>query len=282
MHRRGFAMPLVVLMSLVAALLVSVALDRSMAQALTVNRQIDRYATHHFNKGLEVLIDSFARAMSGRSLPEVLDQSGLAMRLITDDGVGLRVSFFDAQDTLLEAFDGFGRDDRMMGEGALVRLIEAVGMDEIRENTRTFGPMSVSINSSSETVLHCALDAALLGEGVERAQAALLQAKRSAANPSAMTREELQIALDSAGLEPPMRARVERIVTAQPVIWRFVVEPDIAPSSARGASVRYEGLAIIAPPNADRGANVSKGGGSVMEIRKIEEEPAAATRESRN
>ena len=78
-----------------------------------------------------------------------------------------------------------------------------------------------------------------------------------------------------------MKARVERLVTTQPIIWRFVVEPDMDPSSAGGASVRYEGLAIIAPPSADRGANVPKGAGAVMELRKIEVDPEGNEGESR-
>lgn len=270
--RRAFALPLVVLVSLVAALLVGFSLDRGMAQAYSVNRQVGRYATHHFSKGVEVLIDSFARAVSGRQMSEVLDESGLAMNVLTDQGVGLRVRFFDAQDTFLEVFDGFGRDDRMMGEGELARLIEGVGVDTVREHTRKFGPLAVSVNSSSELVLRAALDAALLGDNVDRVLNSLLQARRSAANGVSMTRDELQLALESAGLEPRKRARVERVVTAQPIVWRFVVEPDVQASSAGGTNVRYEGLAIIAPSNADKGVNVPKGSGSVMEIRKIEED----------
>lgn len=270
--RRAFALPLVVLVSLVAALLVGFSLDRGLTQAYSVNRQVDRYATHHFSKGVEVLIDSFARSVSGRQMSEVLDESGLAMNVLTDQGVGLRVSFFDAQDTFLEVFDGFGRDDRMMGEGELARLVEGVGVDAVREHTRKFGPLAVSVNSSSELVLRAALDAALLGDNVDRVLNSLLQARRSASNGVSMTRDELQLALESAGVEPRMRARVERVVTAQPIVWKFVVEPDVPASSAGGTNIRYEGLAIIAPPNADKGVNVPKGSGSVMEIRKIEED----------
>lgn len=273
MKRRGFALPLVVLVSLVAALLVTFSLDRQMTQSLGVKRQIDRYANHHFSKGVEMLIESFARSVSGRQVPEMLDPSGLAMRVMTDDGVGLRVSFFDAQDTVLEQFDGFGREDRTMGEGILVRLIEGAGVDAVRQHTRKFGPLAVSVNSSSEMVLRGALDAALLGDNVDRVLNTLLQARRSAANGMAMTREELQLALESAGLDPQLRARVERVVTAQPIVWRFVVEPDAPPSSAGGTTVRYEGLAILAPANADKGANIAKGSGAVMEIQKIEEDP---------
>jgi len=280
-HRRAFALPLVVLVALVATMLVAFSLDRAATQSYSVARQIDRYANHHFTKGIETLIESFSRSVSGRQMSEVLDPDGLAMRVMTDDGVGLRVSFFDAQTTVLEVFDGMGRDDRMMGEGALVRLIEAFGVEQVRTATRKFGPLSVSINTTPEPILRAMLDAALLGEGVDRTLTTLLQARRSAAIEGAMSREEFQLALDSAGLEPPMKARVERLVTTQPIIWRFVVEPDMDPSSAGGASVRYEGLAIIASPSADRGANVPKGAGAVMELRKIEMDPQGGESESR-
>jgi hypothetical protein len=130
----------------------------------------------------------------------------------------------------------------------------------------------VSVNSSSEAVLRAALDAALLGDKVDRTLNTLLQARRSAANGIAMTRDELLLAFESAGLEPQMRARVERLITAQPVIWKFVVVPDLDASSAGTPTVRYEGLAIIAAPNADRGASVPKGSGSVMEIKRVEQE----------
>lgn len=270
MNRRGFALPLVVLMSLVATLLVAFSLDRSLTQAYSVNRQVERYSTHHFAKGLETLIESFSRSVSNRSMAEVLDPSGLAMRVVTDDGAGLLVSFFDGQDTLLEAFDGLGRDDRMMGEGALVRMIESAGAENVRNFTRAYGPLAVSINSSSEEVLRAALDAALLGEDVDRTLSALLQARRSAANGVAMTREEMSFALEAIGVDPQLRSRVERLVTAQPVLWRFVVEPEDQASSAGGVTIRYEGVAIIAPPSADRGSNVPKGAGAVMEIHKVE------------
>lgn len=279
--RPGFALPLVVLVSLVATLLVAFSLDRGMTQSLSVSRQMDRYANHHFTKGIETLIESFSRSVSGRQMSEMLDPDGLAMRVMTDDGVGLKVSFFDAQSTVLEVFDGFGRDDRMMGEGALVRLIEGFGLDEVKAATRKFGPLAVSINSAPEPILHAMLDAALLGDGVERTLTTLMQARRSAAIEGAMTQDEFELALDSAGLEPPLKARVTRVITTQPIIWRFVVEPDLDPSSAGGALVRYEGLAIIAPPSADRGANVPKGAGAVMEMRKVEMGPEGGEGESR-
>lgn len=281
MSRRGFALPLVVLVSLVASLLVAFSLDRAMSQSLSVSRQVDRYANHHFTKGIETLIESFSRSVSGRQMSEMLDADGLAMRVVTDDGVGLRVSFFDAQSTVLEVFDGFGRDDRMMGEGALVRLIEGFGLEEVKASTRKFGPLAVSINSAPEPVMRAMLDAALLGDSVDRTLTTLMQARRAAAIEGAMTRDEFLLALDSSGLEPPMKARVERVITTQPIIWRFVVEPDLDPSSSGGASVRYEGLAIIAPPSADRGANVPKGAGAVMELRKIEIGPEGGEGESR-
>jgi hypothetical protein len=274
--RPGFALPLVVLMSLVAALLVAFALDRATIQALGVNRQVERYANHHFTKGIETLIESFTRSISGRQLSEVLDETGLAMQLLAEGSPPLNIRFFDAQNTFLEAFDGLSEGDRMLGEGALVRAIEAFGVEELRAHTRKFGPLAVSVNSSSEAILRAALDAALLGDSVDRTLNTILQARRSSANGTYMTRDELALALDSAGLEPPMRARVERVLTAQPVIWRFEVEPDQPASSAGGVSVRYVGLAIISPPNSDRGANIPKGGGSVMEIRKIEQESGRA------
>ena len=160
-----------------------------------------------------------------------------------------------------------------------VRLAKT--LDEVKAATRKFGPLAVSINSAPEPVLRAMLDAALLGDGVDRTLNTLMQARRSAAIDGAMTREEFQLALDSAGLEPPLKARVERVVTTQPIIWRFVVEPDVDPSSAGGASVRYEGLAIIAPPSADRGSNVPRGAGAVMELRKIEAGPQGGESESR-
>ncbi len=263
--RRGFALPLVVLASLVIAMLVVVALERSTAQARTVKRDVDRYAAYHFTKGITGLIEGVIRSAAARQLGEVLDDSGMAFRLEANGSPGLAVYFYDGQDTLLESVEGLGAEDRAMAESALAYAVEHVSPEELGRHIRHAGPITVSANSAPRVVLAGAVDAALMGEGADKVVDAILRARDGARGM--MTREDLAKAYDDAGVPPDKRSRLERMVTATPALWQFVVEPEVGARGGAQPMEGYVGVVVSAPPNADRGANVPKGT-SVLSVRK--------------
>ena len=265
--RRGFALPLVVLASLAIALMVVVALERSTAQSRTVKRDVDRYSAYHFTKGITGLIEGVIRSAAARQLGEVLDESGMAFRLETSGSPGLAVYFYDGQDSLLESVEGLGQEDRAMAEAALAYVVEHVPPEALGRHIRHAGPVAVSAGSAPRVVLAGAVDAALMGETTEKVVDAIVRARDAA--EAALTREELTKAYDDAGVPPEKRSRLERMVTAAPALWQFVVEPDVGVRGGSQPMEGYVGVVVSAPPNADRGANVPKGT-SVLSVRRSE------------
>src|SRR5262249_23640476 len=61
-HRPAFALPMVVLLTLVAAVTLTVILERQAADALTVRRQIGNYEAQHVARGLGEILETWVNS----------------------------------------------------------------------------------------------------------------------------------------------------------------------------------------------------------------------------
>ncbi len=67
---RGFAMPMVILLSIVVGLGVGVAVSRQVVQSRTVARQVRGYQEHHAAQGLQEAIGAFVQRIDAREIDE--------------------------------------------------------------------------------------------------------------------------------------------------------------------------------------------------------------------
>lgn len=237
---RGFALPLVVLFSLVSTLMIAVMLSRQGTQSLTVKREIDAYGSHHLAKGMSEAIQAWTTSVAGGSIAEVLAEDGHAFTL-TAGSDALRVSLFEDQGTALGETKGLSPGSRQLADRVLLGVVQAYG-PESKAHLRSIGPVAVSVNSAPEPVLFAAIDAVLEGDGTDALTTEIVRAR---SRNGFVTRDDLLAAFDSARIPSEKRGALDGSITSTPIVWRVVVEP-----LQRGGAidVYYEGQALIAPP----------------------------------
>lgn len=104
--RRGFALPLVILLTLVVSLGVAVLMQRNSTGYLAARRQADGYIRHHAGAGMREMVNRWLTTVRGR-LKESIESTGLAFSLDLPDGARIMVYFDDAQGSVLARPDAY-------------------------------------------------------------------------------------------------------------------------------------------------------------------------------
>jgi hypothetical protein len=235
--RRAFALPIVILLALVAALAGTLLLELQSNSSLAVNRQARVYEDHHLAAGMRELIDQWILT-GGGDIADRLEDDGLAFELELPQNKRVRVYLEDAQGTVL-------RDTSSVG-GAPARLLDRI-IDQLElvavppplpvynaDGTiagpveqppplfRNVGPIQVSVNSATEQVL----DAVASAMSNPDAARTLMRQIRSEARPgSRITPEDLNSMITSLrNLSTTDAQEFRSVLTAQPMLWRLTVE----------------------------------------------------------
>lgn len=125
-ERRGFALPLVLMVAMVATLAATLILERQGPDRLAVRRQAMTYKDHHRNAGLREMIHQWiATAGSATDLGSKLDEEGRAFDLVMPGGEVVRVSLFDAQGTVLGELSGVSGRARAV----LLEVLRRLGVE---------------------------------------------------------------------------------------------------------------------------------------------------------
>lgn len=249
--RRAFALPLVVLVALVASLAITVILDRQNAQSRSIARQIDRYVEHHIEKGFSEIVERWVQAIGNRSLAEALQSDGLAVTLEPEQGRSVKVYMLDAQGGALTDLAGLNETALEQGRDIVRRLRQITGGagPGVRAGlTRQYGPLAVSVNSAPEPVLQAVIESASDGDFSKSLVGDIVSARTGGAK---IKPEDLSQMLANSGIDQEKRGRVEALLTATPSVWRIVLRPETGSS---GQDYHYEGLALIGPGARDRNA----------------------------
>lgn len=236
--RRGFALPLAVLFSVVAATMVAVMLARQGTQRLAVARQIDSYGSHHLARGMSEVIQAWSTSVGMSRVAEMIADDGRAFTL-RSGASALDVSLFDDQGTALGETAGLSKGSRELADQVLLRVAQAYG-SEAKMHLRSIGPVAVSVNTAPEGVLAAAIDAVLEGEGTDALVREILRVRSRAGT---VTREDLLAAFDTANIAADKRGALDGVITTTPIVWRVVVDP--RQPGGRGEEY-YEGQAVIA------------------------------------
>ncbi len=218
--RRGFALPLVVIIALVASLTIGMVLMRHGTSHLAVERQINTYRDHHRHMGVQELIDRWLATTRG-SIREVLGDGGLAFELNLPGGTA-KVYLEDAQGTALEDLRSVhGPETRFARR--LVALLDAAPITRTAEGAalvyRKEGPVRLSVHTARAEVLDAVAQAVAPTGDWERFSREVQQ-RRSQRELAA---SDIRGIATEAGLSAEDAAGLEMMLTADPTVWKVTV-----------------------------------------------------------
>lgn len=249
--RRGYAIVLVTLLTMVSSMAVAVILQRHAAVSRSVQRQVEQTRQRHIERGLRELLSGWLRTMRGDSVASRLGPDGHALDIELPGGV-VSVWLRDAQGLALAGFEALPEAEAERARAAYETLAQRVGPGDLERLTRLVGPPRISVASAPPEVLEAAVES-VLGAGQGRDVAGVL---REAVLEGPLTDNQLRNqTLGQAGLEPGDRSVLMRMITVEPELW----ELDIRSFDSRGRSAgRYRALVSI--PRRQGGAR----SGSIM------------------
>ena len=241
--RRGFALPMVLLLALVVSLATAVMLRRQAALRLTIDRELRAYQEHHAARGLQEVISAWTRSLGDEPLDSVLGEDGQAFDLDLAGGSTARVSLFEAQGTVLINPQGLSGQSLEDARGIASRLPRRTRSDDT-SLVRKVGPVAISINSAPEVVLGAVADFVFDG-GTAADQFVRELLKKRAEGPlerNMLSQLAIKVKADNA-----QRLMLTRLLTVKPTLWYVVVEL-YSPRTAHRPSMlkaRYGGALII-------------------------------------
>ena len=249
--RRGYALVLVTLLTMVSSMAVAVILQRHAAVSRSVQRQVEQTRQRHVERGLRELLSGWLRTMRGDSVAARLGPGGHALDIELPGGV-VSVWLRDGQGLAMADFDALPEPDAERARAVYETLARRVGPGDLERMTRLAGPSRISVASAPPDALEAAIES-ILGAGQAREVARLV---REAAIAGPLTDTQLRNqTLSQAGVEPSDRSLLMRVITVEPELW----ELDIRSFDTRGRDAgRYRALVSI--PRRQGGAR----SGSVM------------------
>lgn len=252
-ENRAFALPLVLLLALVASIGTMMLLDRQSAQTRMVERQIQGYRDRHFERGVREIVGQWSDTVGGSQWRQRVDKSnGHALSIALVDGSVLEVYLFDAQGSILT--DPSGKESSQV---ELARTVaESLGQDTNWNPDpvllRPVGPVAVSALAAPAEVLTAVARAARAREPARFADAII-----RARDDLELSESEWQTALGLADPTAEVRTALAQMVTINPTLVGVVV--DVYAQGASGPTLRYGGRFDVQAPSASGGLVQSLG-----------------------
>lgn len=244
---RAFALPMVMLLALVATLGIGVMLERAAQATLATQREIEVYRRHHDTLGMKEMVNRWLGSNQSR-LAERIADDGLAFRLELPAGEEVQVYFAPGQGQALTALDLLGGDRNLQARQA-ARLIAAMEQEAVQSGTdalvaaqdpalvdmegdasrfqfspglsRPFGPVEVDVNTAPVEVLDTIARVAIVEGSPDSFVAELIRA-RDGDEP--LTEVDIRSAASRAELTDGDLATVRTMLTANATLWRVVAE----------------------------------------------------------
>lgn len=239
---RAFALPLVILLTLVVSVLTAAMLGRQYAQSSGVSRQKDRYSDGHWGLGIREVVDHWLKSMGAKPIRESLGIGGKGLEIELADGTVITVYLRDAQDTLMAESAALSTDDAADLKATLDALREEVPSPAARRSLlRRTGPAGVSLGSGRTELLKAIGRAAagpIKSDDLYRGLIALRDRPK-------VTQNDLNALGGELALEEDQKRRLSRLVHVEPSLWYAEVQSRAA-SDGRLLS-RYGGLVL--PPS---------------------------------
>ncbi|MCB9838617.1 MAG: hypothetical protein H6813_04695 [Phycisphaeraceae bacterium] len=209
--RRGFAMPMVLLLLVVSGMTIVVIMQRQTSQTHLVEEMLAEYETHHAAFGVRSIVRKWLINKRGRDLAEYAAKDGVSYRFILPDEVYVSIWIKDSQGLPTTAPTDIGAAHLPYYREVLSR-IQKTHDGELRSR----GSAMISMASAPDYVLR-----ALVAD--EEQGARLADRVVTARERRGFDRDELMDQLRRSGLADDEIARVVGISTFDPVLWRVNV-----------------------------------------------------------
>lgn len=208
--RRGFVLPLVILIGVLAAVTVAVSLQRLSVQQGMVQRQINAYHRHHDMLGAKAVIRFWVTKQ--QDLSKVASETRPAHRFSLPGGMRVTVYISDGQGSAKGDFDDETSPERRRQFEQFFYRLPAGRSDLVRRT----GPPEISVNSAPREVLAALRpdDAGLAG--------LLLQARERRRLDAGSFRQ----VLERAGVRQEEINDIMRLVVYEPALWKLTVEAE--------------------------------------------------------
>ncbi len=240
---RGFVLPVVILLVVMVGAVSAIMLERHVARAKTVQRQILAYQEHHGVRSIQTVIEAWRKTPTAqpRDIAQMLEDDGLALTIDPGDGTSIGVYLFPGQGTMLRRTAGLADNERAAAERALLLLRESVEDDETFDRlVRRAGPLAVDVNQASPVVIS-AIVRAVLGDSADAYESRLLDARLSGETIGLQTLSNIAT---EAEIDEDQRTLISRFFTVTPDVWRFRID---VRSRAGGGRLyaQYGGLILL-------------------------------------
>ncbi|MBX3381531.1 MAG: hypothetical protein KF805_15655 [Phycisphaeraceae bacterium] len=256
---RAFALPVVLMVSLALATLITVLLDRFGSQTRSVSGIVRSYENYHAGRGLHQLFEAWLRSSNSSRLSAKLGEGGLALTAHFSEGLTpnansaetVKLYLADGQGSILAEPGSLPAEDVALAQ-AVIQAAKALdagsGGGDSREGAiarRDLGPLAVSLKSASIRTLRAAVSGATAGEKVDEIVAELIKAREDL-NISANAISE---AANKAGLAGDARANLLKVITVDPTLWNITADVLADRLIGGGLLMRYKGAALVGASN---------------------------------
>ena len=275
--RRGFALPTVIVLLLVAGALVATLMERQSVRSLGTARELRAYQEQHAARGLQEVLNMWLRSRPSAQLHELTGDRGHAFDLELADGSVARVYLGDAQASVLAAAEQLSMREAIEARQVVSELEAALrerglsardpmpggeGAAGMRVRwTRQAGPIAVSAGGPVESV-EAAARVALDGDAGRAREFAqvITDAVRSGSREDAdFNRAAAEIDVDD-----DERNELRRLIVMRPELWGVVVE--VVPSRGTRVVARYEALVAM---GSSSGVGGQSARGSFVQWRRV-------------
>ncbi len=238
--RPGFALPIVMLLSLVGVMVIMSMLTRYASQSRFVMKHRIRYIEHHTQRGVQEMVGTWLDLARGGAVSEIIRDDGLAFVIDFEGGRRLEVYVHDGQGTLLTDFSSMSERDSQVIERALAELQGDDPNKNLADLTRRRGPVSVSVMTAPLEVLRAILVGADIdGPTADRVAEEIVHEREQ----GELAQPDLLRLLGATGVSPESRGRASSVLTVSPTLYAIetrVYDRDRGPMTAH-----YTGLVEV-------------------------------------
>ncbi len=251
---RGYVMPVVVLLALVASLTVAVVLNRDTVRASAANAQLQSYIDDHRERGLREVIALWLQFSAKQELEDLIADNGVAFTVDYSGDRTLTVWFTQSQSTALVNPAGLETKqptteimplERQREIADLVREhLEIAGPGYSDRFGRQAGPLAVNIKLAPPEVIHAMAMAVVANAEIVDVYTADLVRLRDSEDE--ITRLQLLDVARDAGLNDDEQSEVTALWTTIPTLWNVRAELTGPDGVIREATLgRYEAVVVI-------------------------------------
>lgn len=248
--RRGFVMPLVVLMALVTSMMVAVLLNRNAVRRSDAEWELNSYVEEHRQRGVREIVAVWLQFTGQQDFESMLGSDGTAFTLDYSGGRRLVVKLLPAQGA--PVIDPEGVDVSQV-QGTILspklqrdiveRTAEILG-SRAESLGRRSGPIAVSLYDASAEVIRAMAQAVLQNDQLAEEYTNQLLRRRDEA--SAVDRPALLNLARDVGIPDNQQTQLAAMWTTLPALWSVRVELTGPGVAGRDQTIgRYEALVFI-------------------------------------